>query len=125
MCLFQYEDDPEPEEQIPAGPLFVPARSRGTHQVVRLFRTPLGARTAVGFTSRDRLVDTLGTAQPWIWLSEAALRATAEPLGVSLLTVDPTLTAPPVTAPPVTATATTGPVAAQLQAPGTTTARTV
>ncbi|MEJ8642046.1 SAV_915 family protein [Streptomyces sp. MS1.HAVA.3] len=63
-----------------------------------MFRTPLGTRTAVGFTSADRLAATLGAAQPWIRLSEAALRAMAEPLGASLLTVDPTLTAPPAAA---------------------------
>lgn len=49
MCLFQYEDDPEPEERGPAGPLYVPARPGTAQVVVRLFRTPLGARTAVGF----------------------------------------------------------------------------
>ncbi|WP_405700009.1 SAV_915 family protein [Streptomyces sp. NBC_00069] len=72
--------------------------------VVRLFRTPLGARTAVGYTSPDRLVAALGVEQPWIRLSESSLRAMAEPLGVSLLTVDPTFTAPAVAAgPPVAA----------------------
>lgn len=87
--------------------------------VVRLFRTPLGARTAVCFTRADRLVATLGAGRPWIRLSDSALRAIAEPLGASLLTVDPTLTAPA-----VTATA-DGPVNAPvLRAPGTT-ARTV
>ncbi|MFF4319533.1 SAV_915 family protein [Streptomyces sp. NPDC001568] len=95
MCLFRYdESDSEPEEQSPAGPLYVPARPGAAHVVVRLFRTPLGARTAVGFTSPERLAATLGTAQPWIRLSEAAVRAMARPLGASLLTVDPVLTAP-------------------------------
>lgn len=100
MGLFQYDEsdsDSEPEEQRPAGPLYVPARPGGAHVVVRLFRTPLGARTAVGFTSPERLAATLGTAQPWIRLSEAALRAMARPLGASLLTIDPALTAPQVT----------------------------
>ncbi|MER5733812.1 SAV_915 family protein [Streptomyces sp. NPDC002138] len=102
MCLFRYDDDPEPEERIPAGLLYVPARPGGAPRVVRLFRTPLGTRTAVGFTSPDRLAATLGAAQPWIRLSGAALRAMAEPLGAGLLTIDPTLTAPPVGAPAVT-----------------------
>ncbi len=102
MCLFRYDDDPEPEERIPAGLLYVPARPGGAHVTVRLFRTPLGARTAVGFTSPDRLAATLGAAQPWIRLSASALRAMAEPLGAALLTVDPALTAPAVTPPPVT-----------------------
>ncbi|MGR4879970.1 SAV_915 family protein [Streptomyces sp. LARHCF249] len=101
MCLFQYDDDPEPEERIPAGLLYVPARPGGSHVAVRLFRTPLGARTAVGFTGPDLLAATLGAAQPWIRLSASALRALAEPLGAVLLTVDPTLTAPAVTPAPV------------------------
>ncbi|MGP3684362.1 SAV_915 family protein [Streptomyces sp. IBSNAI002] len=103
MCLFQYDDDPEPEERIPAGPLYVPARPGGTHVTVRLFRSPLGARTAVGFTSPERLAATLGADQPWIRLSETALRAMAEPLGATLLTVDPGLTAPAVAPAPAIA----------------------
>ncbi|MFJ6479736.1 MULTISPECIES: SAV_915 family protein [unclassified Streptomyces] len=97
MCLFQYDDDPEPEERVPAGPLYVPVLPGRTEVVVRMFRTPLGARTAVGFTSAERLAAALGAGQPWIRLAESALRAMAEPLGASLLTVDPTLTAPAVT----------------------------
>ncbi|MER7764695.1 SAV_915 family protein [Streptomyces sp. NPDC097619] len=96
MCLFQYEDDPEPEERVPAGLLHVPVRSGTREVVLRMFRTPLGARTAVGFTDPERLAATLGAGQPWIRLSASALRAMAEPLGAVTLTVDPTLTAPPV-----------------------------
>lgn len=51
MCLFQYDDDPEPEERDPAGSLYVPVRPGTSAMVARLFRTPLGARTAVGFTT--------------------------------------------------------------------------
>ncbi|MFE2288693.1 SAV_915 family protein [Streptomyces sp. NPDC059443] len=122
MCLFQYEDDPEPEERVPAGtpPLYVPARPGTAQVVVRLFRTPLGARTAVGFTTAERLAATLGVEQPWIRLSETALRAMAEPLGASLMTVDPTFTAPAVKA----ATA-TGPVTAPAPQAPETAARTV
>ncbi|MER6254599.1 SAV_915 family protein [Streptomyces sp. NPDC001584] len=123
MCLFQYEDDPEPEERVPAGPLYVPVLPGRAEVVVRLFRTPLGARTAVGFTSTERLAATLGAAQPWIRLSESALRAMTEPIGASLLTVDPALTAPAVTA--AAAGAATGAVTTPvLQAPETV-ARTV
>ncbi len=120
MCLFQYdESDSEPEERRPAGPLYVPARPGGPHVVVRLFRTPLGARTAVGFTSPERLAATLGAAQPWIRLSEAALRAMARPLGVSQLTIDPALTAPA-----VPAAGAAGPAAAPFTRVSETTART-
>ncbi|WP_330329179.1 hypothetical protein OHS33_05150 [Streptomyces sp. NBC_00536] len=121
MCLIQYADDPEPEEPVPAGLLYVPTRPGGAHLVVRLFRTPLGTRTAVGFTSPDRLAATLGAAQPWIRLSEAALRSMAAPLGADLLTVDPTLTAPPVAS---VAPAATGPAEEPAPQAPETTART-
>ncbi|MFI8252477.1 SAV_915 family protein [Streptomyces filamentosus] len=87
-------DDPEPVEPAPAGHLCVPVRP-GTHGVtLRLFRTPVGGRTAVAFTSAERLRATLGAGRPWVPLSEPALRALAHPLGVHALTVDPVLTAP-------------------------------
>ncbi|MFF0425346.1 SAV_915 family protein [Streptomyces sp. NPDC004520] len=105
MCLFQYDDDPEPEEPDPAGPLYAPVRPGGRAVAVRVFRTPLGTRTAVGFTTVERLTATLGAEQPWIRLSEPVLRSLAEPLGIELLTVDPTLTAPAVTGPSTTARA--------------------
>ncbi|MFF3458907.1 SAV_915 family protein [Streptomyces sp. NPDC002730] len=57
-------------------------------------RTPLGVRTAIGFTGRDRLVAVLGERQQWIRIAEPALSALAEPLGVTTVTVDPRLTAP-------------------------------
>ncbi|WP_346768395.1 SAV_915 family protein [Streptomyces sp. R301] len=86
--------DPEPVEPAPAGRLCVPVRP-GRHGVTtRLYRTPVGARTAVAFTTPERLHATLGTEQPWIPLAEAALRALTHPLGVHTLTVDPALTAP-------------------------------
>lgn len=95
-------EDPEPSEPFPAGrqghrprgPLFVPVRPGPTGCTARLFRTPVGGRTAVGFTSAARLTATLGAVQTWIRLSEPALRALAAPLGVTILTVDPQLSAP-------------------------------
>ncbi|MFD0266442.1 SAV_915 family protein [Streptomyces sp. NPDC127106] len=120
MCLFRYEDDPEPEERIPAGLLYVPVRPGNcTEAVIRLFRTPLGTRTAVGFTSPARLTDVLGAGHPYIRLSDAALRRMCEPLGAGLVTVDPALSAPPVTPVPARVPA-RGPAGAQdpAQAPG-------
>ncbi|MGW6460184.1 SAV_915 family protein [Streptomyces sp. NPDC055078] len=88
-------DTADPDELRPAGPLFVPVRlgSAGGHHL-RFMRTPLGVRTAVGFTSRERLIAVLGERQPWIRLAEPALRTLAEPLGVTTVTVNPQLTAP-------------------------------
>ncbi|WP_243744626.1 SAV_915 family protein [Streptomyces hainanensis] len=59
----------------------------------RLFRTPRGERTAVGFTSERGLVAALGPWQRCVRLSEPALRALVAPLGVHTLTIDPPLVA--------------------------------
>ncbi|MFF6948105.1 SAV_915 family protein [Streptomyces iakyrus] len=87
-------DDPEPADRHPAGPLYVPVRPGPSGCVARLFRTPLGDRTAVGFTSELRLTAVLGHDQAWIRLAEPALRALTAPLGVTTVTVDPLFTAP-------------------------------
>ncbi|MGW2747126.1 SAV_915 family protein [Streptomyces sp. NPDC001450] len=78
----------------PAGPLFVLVRPGRAGCAALLFRTPLGARTAVAFTSARRLAGTLGPDQPRIRLAEPALRALTAPLGVTTVTADPTFTAP-------------------------------
>jgi hypothetical protein len=82
-------DDPEPSDRSPAGPLFVPVRPGPAGCAARLFRTPLGERTAVGFTSARALAATLGPDQAWIRLAEPALRALTAPLGVTTVTVAP------------------------------------
>ncbi|MEV6167528.1 SAV_915 family protein [Streptomyces sp. NPDC051954] len=87
-------EDPEPSDRFPAGPLYVPVRPGPARCAPRLFRTPLGRRTAVGFTSVRRLTETLGAEQAWIRLAEPALRALTAPLGVTIVTVDPQFSAP-------------------------------
>ncbi len=94
MAEFVCGDEHEPPDRIPTGPLYVPVRSGPAGCATRLFRTPLGGRTAVGFTTQRRLADTLGAEQAWIRLSAPALRALTEPLGATTLTVDPQLAAP-------------------------------
>ncbi|MFE9047474.1 SAV_915 family protein [Streptomyces rubiginosohelvolus] len=101
MCLFSYAEDPDPDEQAPDGLLFVPVRPEAAGPVLRVFRTPLGERTAVGFSRRDLVTATLGAGQPAIPLAEPALRALTEPLGIDRLVVDPVLTAPAVITKPV------------------------
>ncbi|KUN96958.1 SAV_915 family protein [Streptomyces caeruleatus] len=88
------DEDPEPSDRFPAGPLYVPVRPGPAACAARLFRTPLGDRTAVGFTSLRRLTATLGPDQPWIRLAEPALRALTAPLGVTTVTLDPQFRAP-------------------------------
>lgn len=87
-------EDAGPARRNHAAPLFVPVRPGGEGCRVRLFRTPLGGRTAVAFTSVRLLAATLGAGQSWVRLAEPALRALAEPLGATALTVDPQLVAP-------------------------------
>lgn len=94
MTTLLYDDDPEPADPSPAGPLYVPVRPGPSGCAARLFRTPLGDRTAVAFTSAHLLTRTLGPDQPWIRLAEPALRALTAPLGITNLTVDPRFTAP-------------------------------
>ncbi|WP_326745816.1 hypothetical protein OG830_34750 [Streptomyces sp. NBC_00121] len=94
MSPVESPEDPEPSERFPAGLLHVPVRSGPAGCTTRFFRTPLGGRTAVGFTSAAKLTATLGTDQPSITLSEPALRTLAAPLGVTTLTVDPQFSAP-------------------------------
>ncbi|MFF3655330.1 SAV_915 family protein [Streptomyces olivochromogenes] len=94
MSPVEHSEDPEPSERFPAGLLFVPVRSGPAGCTARFFRTPLGGRSAVGFTSAAKLTATLGTDQASIRLSEPALRALAAPLGVTALTIDPQFSAP-------------------------------
>ncbi|MEU8769993.1 SAV_915 family protein [Streptomyces griseus] len=103
MCLFSYDDDPDPDERARAVLLYVPVRPEAAGPALRMFRTPLGERTAVGFTGLDLLTAALGAGQSAIRLAEPALRALTEPLGVDRLVVDPVLSAPAVTAVPVRA----------------------
>ncbi|MFD0888268.1 SseB family protein [Streptosporangium algeriense] len=70
-------------------PLLVPARAGRGSMALRLFRTATGERTAVAFTSRDRLVRALGEGHAWMWLTERALRRMLEDLGVSGIVIDP------------------------------------
>ncbi|MEU2714542.1 SAV_915 family protein [Streptomyces sp. NPDC007205] len=94
MAELRYGEDPEPSDPFPAGLLYVPVRPGPCGCAARLFRTPLGERTAVGFTTERRLSAVLGPGRPWIRLAEPALRALTAPLGVTALTVDPRFTAP-------------------------------
>ncbi|MFI5658369.1 SAV_915 family protein [Streptomyces sp. NPDC051684] len=95
------DEDPERSERFTVRPLHVPVRPSPFGYAARLFRTPLGDRTAVGFTSARALTATLGAGQPWIRLAEPALRDMTAPLGAATVTVDPQLSAPaPVSRPP-------------------------
>ncbi|MFG2179967.1 SAV_915 family protein [Streptomyces abikoensis] len=88
-------DDGEPSHPGPARPLYIPVRPCPVGFALRVFRTPLGARTAVAFTSRRRLSDCLGPGVPSVRLSLPAVQALAAPLGVGQVSVDPQLTARP------------------------------
>jgi hypothetical protein len=121
MTECQATEDPEPLDRVPAGRrLFVPVRSGPAGCTARFFRTALGGRTAVAFTSEERLVRTLGPDQPWIRLSEPALRALGAPLGVGSLRIDPRLSAPaPISAPAQVPASAPAPVSAPAAASAT------
>ncbi|MFE6666447.1 SAV_915 family protein [Streptomyces sp. NPDC057697] len=94
------QEDPDPLQPDRAGALFVPVRPGPAGCCARLFRTPLGVRTAVAFTDERQLIRTLGRRQAWVRLAEPAVRALVAPLGVVELVVDPRLAVPgPGTAP--------------------------
>ncbi|MFI5530288.1 SAV_915 family protein [Kitasatospora sp. NPDC051853] len=86
---------PAPQEPV----LHVPVRRSGGTYTLRLFRQRDGGRCAVAFTRPEGLTALLGPGQASARLSEPALRALAEPLGVTALVIDPQLIAAPVTAP--------------------------
>lgn len=86
-------EEPATRGQGRAGALYVPVRPGPAGYAARLFRTPLGERTAVGFTTLHQLVSTLGPGQAWIKLSEPALRALTTPLGITRLLLNPSLAA--------------------------------
>ncbi|MFD7227426.1 hypothetical protein [Streptomyces sp. NPDC059881] len=89
MSPVDHSEDPEPSERVPAGPLFVPVRPGPSGSTGMFFRSPLGRRTAVVFTSQQKLLSTLGEDQAFVRLSEplgvlgpgprAALRVPAPP----------------------------------------------
>ncbi|MFB6819789.1 SAV_915 family protein [Streptomyces sp. NPDC056347] len=87
-------EDPDPLRPGRTRTLFVPVRPGPAGCCARLFRTPLGERTAVAFTGERQLVRALGGRQHWIRLSEPAVRALAAPLGVTALVIDPLLAVP-------------------------------
>ncbi|MFF8913065.1 SAV_915 family protein [Streptomyces sp. NPDC015032] len=90
----QSAEDPEPLQPDRTGALFVPVRPGPAGCCARLFRTPLGIRTAVAFTNERQLILALGEGQTRIRLSEPAVRALVAPLGVAGLVVDPLLVVP-------------------------------
>jgi hypothetical protein len=98
MTRYLGGDDPEPAERVPAGLLLVPVRSGPEGDVLRMFRTPLGERTAIGFTSGRQLAAVLGPQQAAVVIAEPALRAMADALGITRITVDPQLAATPAAA---------------------------
>jgi hypothetical protein len=84
--------------------LYVPLRQAACGVSLRLFRDRDGTRCAVGFTTVERLVGTLGPDQHHYRLTESAVRALAGERDVHRLIVDPGLVAAPVSAVESTAT---------------------
>jgi hypothetical protein len=70
---------------------------------LRSGRTPAGERVGIAFTTESRLIQVMGAGQPWIHLSEAAMKAMLAPLGIARVQVDPGMIAPGVRPEPATA----------------------
>ncbi|MDF5754248.1 SAV_915 family protein [Spongiactinospora sp. TRM90649] len=75
--------------------LFVPVRQGAYGVSLRLFRTVSEPRSAVAFTSLDRLASVLGAGQAWIRLAESALRSLTADIGVTRIVIDPSGTNAP------------------------------
>jgi hypothetical protein len=73
--------------------LVVPVRTRSGMASIRCGRLSTGQPVGVAFTSEDRLASVMGAGQPWIRLSQAAMKEMLEPLGVTRIQVDPGLIA--------------------------------
>ncbi|WP_078660748.1 SAV_915 family protein [Streptomyces sp. NRRL B-24484] len=94
-------DDPEePEEPEESGRpgaralRFVPVRTTGPVQVLRLFRLRDGSRCAVAFSTAAALHALLGPDHEVAELTEPTLRGLTAPLGIDRLVLDPGLVAP-------------------------------
>jgi hypothetical protein len=87
-------EDTAPDEHEEHALRFVPVRTTGPVQVLRLFRHRDGSRCAVAFRTAAALHDLLGPDQEAAELTEPALRALTAPLGVHRLVLDPGLVAP-------------------------------
>ncbi|MQA79114.1 MAG: hypothetical protein GEV10_11675 [Streptosporangiales bacterium] len=65
---------------------------RGTEvPAVRLGVDRVGERVGLAFTTEDRLQLAMGAEQHWITLDESALREMLRALGISRISVDPTM----------------------------------
>jgi hypothetical protein len=75
--------------------LVVPVRTRSGMAAIQCVRLPTGQPVGVAFTSESRLASVMGAGQPWILLSQAAMKELLEPIGVTRIQVDPGLIATP------------------------------
>ena len=88
------EADPYPEAPRAAATgrqmLYVPVHTcAGGTVSIQTGRLPSGQAVGLGFTSPARLAMVFGEWHPWITLHLGALRAMLEPLGITLVRIDP------------------------------------
>ncbi|HEY4465171.1 MAG TPA: SAV_915 family protein [Streptosporangiaceae bacterium] len=88
------EADPGPQRGRERGAdrrmLYVPVHTcAGGTVSIRTGRLPSGQAVGLGFTSPARLAMVFGEWHPWIQLHLGALHAMLEPLGVTLVRIDP------------------------------------
>ncbi|WP_328522303.1 SAV_915 family protein [Kribbella sp. NBC_00359] len=79
---------------------FVPVHSTGAAAALQTGRLPDGRRVGIAFTTLAKLRAATGPRQEWMRLTEAALRETLAPLGVTRIQLDPVLVGPDVSSRP-------------------------
>jgi hypothetical protein len=88
---------PDPRTAPSRRLLLVPVLpARAGSLALRTGRLASGERTGLAFTSESALLRVLGPDQPWVRLSEPALRALLAPLGVDRIRLDPQAARAPV-----------------------------
>jgi hypothetical protein len=71
--------------------MVVPVRTVSGMVSLRCGRLPTGERVGIAFTTETGLIKIMGRDQPWIRLSDGAVKTMLAPLGIRRIQVDPEL----------------------------------
>jgi hypothetical protein len=70
------------------GLIVAPVRTKSGMVCLRCGRLPSGERVGIAFTTEAQLVRAMGPDQPWIRLTDGAMRTMLAPLGIRRIQVD-------------------------------------
>jgi hypothetical protein len=73
--------------------MVVPVRAGSETVCLQCGRLPTGERVGIAFTTQARLAGVMGAGQPWIRLSDQAMKEMLASAGVARIQVDPGLIA--------------------------------